>query len=183
MGEVGENNQMRTAHSVQHPTTLQTVDGIEVLVRRADKQFLGDIRQVMAFTVAVTGLISAACLSGLPSTACYALADAYAVSLFTLSLIFALSVAIFYALTLINMFLRFTRSRTRLEELIFKTTFFLTILGTASCLIILLEFAVRGAINIQAAINHCYLGDEKVQQSNLHARIPLYRNPFSSHTR
>ena len=37
--------------------------------------------RVMLFALGVVGLISAACVSGLPSATCYALADAYTITL------------------------------------------------------------------------------------------------------
>ena len=95
MGEVGENNQARAEHNVRHPTTSRASRSMGDLASKYDREAFIQLRQVMAFVAAVTGVISAACLSGLPSTACYALADAYAVSLIKLALIFALSIVIF----------------------------------------------------------------------------------------
>jgi hypothetical protein len=135
------------------------------------------INRVMLGVLVSTGLIGAACLNGLPSTTCYALADAYAIALHTTGFIFGLVFGVFFAIACLEE--EPWISDQYKDTLRFKVVHEIVIFGVFGLGFICLSFitltASTGAVNIRLAIDHCYLSNGK---NVLHDKIPLFRDPI-----
>jgi hypothetical protein len=102
-------------------------------------------------------LVAAACISGLPSTSCVALAETYGrtINYFGITALIRIS-GIFY--------LSFTNLRSRISEwfIILVTSLFF------------INSAFIGIDNLKISIKHCMVGTESEISSKRQERIPLY---------
>jgi hypothetical protein len=128
--------------------------------------------RAVLYLLAITGIISAACLSGLPSTSCYALADAYALILQFFGAFFILDVIFFYVLSMIQY--KIGKNSFSIREKI--SYIILSIIAIFICLLPIVYAAENGASNIRLAIDNCL---RDTTQQNHYNRILLYRSLFS----
>jgi hypothetical protein len=129
-----------------------------------------------------TGLIAGACLSGLPSATCYALADAYTIGFLTLGSLFVLELL----LGILIPFLKGLTNALTIPTDYLKVSEIMVGLGVIVLLVTSVWFLVvladTGYGNIRRAINQCFLEHpQEKDKDSLYKRIPLYnRNlPFS----
>lgn len=131
----------------------------------------------MLFALAVIGLIGAACVSGLPSATCYALADAYVTILerLTSSTIYIIIIG-FGGIMVLNMIIKGGET----HELMKRSTLTLAFMGFLLAIFLLpvIFLLSDGISNVRLAINHCLEGTAE-DQHNLHDRIPLHRGRYS----
>jgi hypothetical protein len=139
------------------------------------------IKRAQIFLIAFTGLIGAACVNGIPSITCYALADAYTISLANLGGLFLIEFLVIGIIVIVErssknvdihtinkrgLWLQLTVSLT--VSLIFFVFVFWAVMQTT----------IHGVKNIQVSIAHC-LQDAPQKTHNSNDRIPLLRNLFS----
>jgi hypothetical protein len=133
--------------------------------------------RAMLFLIVFTGLIAAACLSGLPSTTCYALADAYTIAIGFLGTLFLLAFIVSLAIVVLHWRCKSTNFST-IKTIWFRIGFSSVILLFAFYFASTINLTVNGVHNIRLAIDHC-LEDTPQQKHNPNDRIPLIRKPFT----
>ena len=148
------------------------------MITRSSHYIVEQSDRLLLFLFATTGVITVACVTGLPSATCYALADTYTIALLTLGVLFIVELllgvfmAILKGITNVQ-----SKSRTQPTSGEIGVSVIVIVLLTIS-LWLSVVLANSGYGNIRLAINYCFL--EKSQtKDNLHDRIPLYRDPLS----
>jgi predicted transporter len=139
------------------------------------------IKRALIFLIAFTGLIGAACVNGIPSITCYAMADAYTISLANLGSLFLIELLVIGIIVVVernfkDVDINTINKRGFLLELRVSLTVPLIFFGFVFCIVMLTT--IHGVKNIQVAIAHC-LQDAPQKTHNSNDRIPLLRNLFS----
>jgi len=90
LGELATAGERRDRSGTTTPTNAARTTAAQAGLRRiTDAQFfVTQCKRAMILLIAFTGLIGAACVNGTPSITCYALADAYTISLANLGALF-----------------------------------------------------------------------------------------------
>ena len=139
--------------------------------------FVTQIRRGVIFLIAFTGLMGAACLSGIPSITCYALADAYTIALGQLG-------ALFLTAFVTILFMIDVERRAKDANVHTINTIGSWIIGTLAGLLILflvytmIKTTMNTVDNLKKASSHC-LQDTPTQKHDSNDRILLLRSLFT----
>jgi uncharacterized membrane protein len=149
---------------------------IENKVKIEKFQYLIDLsNRFLLFVLAFFGLISAGCIAGLPSTTCYALADAYTIDLVTIGSSITLVIMLYFLIWSLDYMNR--NRETVMDNFGPKIAIFGSVLLIV-IFIFLILFLSQSGRNVRLAIDHCF-GSTTQHEQNLLDKIPLYRNPFA----
>jgi hypothetical protein len=151
---------------------------------RADRVYIIVIdpcRRLMLYVLAIIGFISAGCIAGLPSTTCYALADAYTTTLQFISGFIMIPISLYILLVGIDFIIK--KEKEKAYKLFYSkwTTVILLLMSCIFIFILMSPFYIseKGIKNVRLAINHCFAYATEHEQ-NLHDKIPLYRKLFTN---
>ena len=143
-----------------------------------DYQFtVTQIRRGVIFLIAFTGLMGAACFNGIPSITCYALADAYTISLGNLGALFLIEFIMISVIVDVERRAKDVNAQT-IRSIGLRITMALVVLLSLFLIYTIIQTTIHGVKNTQVAISHC-LKDTPQQKHNSYDRIPLLRNLFS----
>jgi hypothetical protein len=148
------------------------------LSRIRDYQFsVTQIRRGVIFLIAFTGLMGTACLSGIPSITCYALADAYTTTLGLLAALFL--IAFITIIFLIDVERRVKDANIHTINTI-GSRVSMVLAGLLSCVLVfaMIKTTTNTVDNIKTANAHC-LEDTLQQKHNPNDKMPLLRGIFS----
>jgi hypothetical protein len=161
------------------PTASEGPSGkVETARLKHNARYIERFNRGMLFMAVATGLVAAACLTAIPSTTCFALADTYVTALEFLGFLFATEISLFVGITLLEEEALDTRQTyTARSKFMFRSLYVVCVGGGFFCLTMLTPVARTGVANIRLSIDHCYLANEQ-QEKNLHDKIPLLRDPF-----
>jgi hypothetical protein len=144
---------------------------------RSYQFFVTQIRRGLIFLIAFTGLMGAACLSGIPSITCYALADAYTTTLGLLAALFLIAFIIIIFIVDVERRAKDANIHT-INTILSRILMSLTGLFTVFLVVAMIRTTTNTVDNIEAANAHC-LEDTLPQKHNPNDKIPLLRGIFS----
>jgi hypothetical protein len=125
------------------------------------------------FILSFIGLVAAGCIAGLPSTTCYALADAYTIALENIGQFIVFLIFLYYCVWILDYL---NRNRWAVKANWIPKVAIGTVAFRGLIFSLLMAFlSYNGARNVRLAIDSCYEYTTD-HEPHLHDRIKLYRH-------